>query len=425
MNQEVEDTIKEAKIYLKKLVALDNDLEAAEEQIITTFEETNKNIREKFSNLKATFMKLLDKREKTLLDQSKKIKDEAIEPLNDCRKIVQDKMMTTHKLIDSGSAIMSSHLHAFDTFMKDASLLGSLPEVPQLKEVPYISFHCCESSENDAKIILENLGEVSRIAPTQITQMTEKPGAIMVEWQIVENEERMTDIQDFRLQRAFGDVIKDKHLIVNFKDCYKGPETQYLVRDLLPGQPYSFRVSCKFEGIAEWSPWSLPQVFCTNLKPFSWQKNADFVISAENKIAKPSKDNASILFSDGAQFFVGHSIEFTFLETDEKASIAIIGLVTEDIAQTISNLDSLKKGSFLIKQSGQILVDGTEKSTVLPAFVKGQKVSFSSSEVNPGKLRFNIDSNEKRVTYDWLVKPESKMYFVAQFSSTNWKIFVE
>nr|CAI5844304.1 unnamed protein product [Callosobruchus analis] len=225
MNQEVEDTIKEAKIYLKKLVALDNDLEAAEEQIITTFEETNKNIREKFSNLKATFMKLLDKREKTLLDQSKKIKDEAIEPLNDCRKIVQDKMMTTHKLIDSGSAIMSSHLHAFDTFMKDASLLGSLPEVPQLKEVPYISFHCCESSENDAKIILENLGEVSRIAPTQITQMTEKPGAIMVEWQIVENEERMTDIQDFRLQRAFGDVIKDKHLIVNFKDCYKGVYT--------------------------------------------------------------------------------------------------------------------------------------------------------------------------------------------------------
>ncbi|VEN48941.1 unnamed protein product [Callosobruchus maculatus] len=264
-----------------------------------------------------------------------------------------------------------------------------------------------------------------RLHSFQITQMTEKPGAILVEWQIVENEERMTDIQDFRLQRAFGDVIKDKHLIVNFNDCYKGPESQYLVRDLQPGQPYSFRVSCKFEGIAEWSSWSLPQVFCTNLRPFSWQENADFMISAENKIAKPCRDNASILFSDGAQFFVGHSIEFTFLETDEKHSKAIIGLVTEDIAQTISNLESLKEGSFLIMQNGQILVDGTEKSTVLPAFVKGQKVSFSSGVANSGKLRLNIDSNEKRVTYDWLVKPDSKMYFVAQFSSTHWKIFVE
>nr|CAH7718676.1 unnamed protein product [Callosobruchus chinensis] len=222
MDQEVQDTIKEAKTYLKKLVALDNDLEAAVEQIITTCEETNKNIRQKFSNLKSTFVKLLDKREEILLDQSKKIKDEAIVPLNDCRKIVQDKMTTTHKLIDSGGAITPSHLNAFDTFMKDASLLGSLPEVPQLKEVPYISFHCCESSENEAKSILENFGEVSRIAPAQITQMTEKPGAIMVEWQIVENEERMTDIQDFRLQRAFGDVVKDKHLVVNFNDCYKG-----------------------------------------------------------------------------------------------------------------------------------------------------------------------------------------------------------
>ncbi|CAH1985574.1 unnamed protein product [Acanthoscelides obtectus] len=375
MDKEVEDTVKEAKLYLNKLTLLDNDLEAAIKQITTTFEETNKNIRETFSNLKATLIKILDKREELLLNQSKKIKGEAIVPLNDCRKVVQEKMKTTNKLIDTGSVIMSNPSSNFDCFMKDASLLGSLPEVPQLKEVPYISFHSCPSSENEVKNILEKLGEVSRIAPAQVTQMTEKPGAILVEWQIVENDERMTDIQEFKLQRAFGDVTKDLHLIVNFNDCYKGPETQHLVKDLQPGQPYSFRVACKFEGIAEWSAWSLPQVSSTRLKPFSWEENAYFETTGENKIAKPCKDDAPIIFSNGAQFFVGHSIEFTFLETDTKPSKATIGLVTE---RTVSNLRSLKEGSFLINQSGLILVDGVEKSTVLPAFAKGQKVTIST-----------------------------------------------
>lgn len=56
----------------------------------------------------------------------------------------------------------------------------------------------------------------------QISEFIEKPGAIHVEWQHIDTEERMTDIQEFRLQRAFGDVTKEKHLLVNFKDCYKG-----------------------------------------------------------------------------------------------------------------------------------------------------------------------------------------------------------
>lgn len=56
----------------------------------------------------------------------------------------------------------------------------------------------------------------------QINNFIEKPGSIQVEWQSIDNDDRLTDIQEFKLQRAFGDVIKEKHLVVNFKDCYRG-----------------------------------------------------------------------------------------------------------------------------------------------------------------------------------------------------------
>lgn len=92
---------------------------------------------------------------------------------------------------------------------------------------------------------------------------------------------------------------------------FLGLDTQFLVKDLKVDQPYSFRVCCKFEGIHEWSPWSLPQVSCTNLRPFCWKSNDDFILSNENKIAKPTVDFPRILYSDGAQFCVGHSVEFT------------------------------------------------------------------------------------------------------------------
>lgn len=113
------------------------------------------------------------------------------------------------------------------------------------------------------------------------------------------------------MQKAFGNVVAEKHLIVNFSDCYIGPEPQCLVKDLQPNQPYSFRVCCKFEGSNQWSPWSLPQVTQTTIKPFKWRNNKDFILADNNKIASPIRDSPSILASDGPQFSVGYSVEFT------------------------------------------------------------------------------------------------------------------
>ncbi|KAG5889281.1 hypothetical protein JTB14_007043 [Gonioctena quinquepunctata] len=419
---EVLETLKAANSYLNRLTLLDIELEHAKEQIVSTFKNTKKNIHETFSNLKEALTKILNDREKSLLDNAKNTENESLVPLQECRSVILDKIESTNKLINIGNSIIDGVTHNVDTFTTNASMLGSLPEVPDLKEVPYLSFHYEESSEIEVMEILTQFGYVSRIAPIQVTELFEKPGALLIEWKNVEIEERMTDIQEFRLQRAFGNVVEDKHLLVNFKDCYRGLDTQFLVKDLLAGQPYSFRVCCKFEGTTEWSPWSLPQVASTSLRHFSWKPNEDFCISNENKIATPMKPNCKIL-SDGAQFSVGHSVEFTFLEVD--TTEAFIGLIWESLQKNLETSNLIMEASFLVNSSGKIFVDGSEKSTILPNFTKGQKVCFTCDGINNQKVRVNIDSNEKRVTYDWPANPDSNMFFIAQFFSTKWKIMVE
>ncbi|KAJ8931938.1 hypothetical protein NQ314_015105 [Rhamnusium bicolor] len=408
-NKEILDTLKAAKQYLSRLKLLDNEIESAVKQIINTFEETEKNIHETFSNLKDSLVNILNKRENCLLDQAKKARKDGLAPLEECRIVILEKIETTNKLINIGNSVINGSSDNLDKFTKDACLLGSLPEVPELKEVPFISFHYEPTSEIEVKDILGQFGDVCRIAPIQITELIEKPGAILVEWQSIENEDRMTDIQEFRLQRAFGDVIMEKHLLVNFNDCYKGLETQFLVKDLQVDQPYSFRVCCKFEGTLEWSPWSLPQVSKTTLMPFSWKTHEDYFMSNDNKIAKPIKNSPRVLYSDGPQFCVGHSVEFTFLDVDP--SDAIVGLASENHYNTFCDLNSAWENSFFINRNGRIFVDGVEKATRLSDFTTGLKVCFTCDLVNDQKVRVNIDSNDKRVTYDWLINPNSKMFF--------------
>ncbi|XP_028129694.1 cytokine receptor-like factor 3 isoform X2 [Diabrotica virgifera virgifera] len=257
----------------------------------------------------------------------------------------------------------------------------------------------------------------------KVAELTEKPGAVLVEWKVVvDNEEKVTDIEEFRLQKALGNVHEDKHLVVNFHDAYKGLDCQFLQKDLKVNEQYSFRVCCKFEGTTEWSPWSLPQVGSTSLKPFSWQFSQDYELTNEFKVAKPKKDDVDMLYSEGAQFSAGYAIDFMFLEGHP--SDAVVGLVCEGLDELPKNVKQCKEGTFVINRNGKISVDGVEKSTVLPEFHRGSKVTFTCQEVND-KLRINIDSKDRIVTYDWSVSPDIKMYFVAQFSSANWKVMVE
>lgn len=64
----------------------------------------------------------------------------------------------------------------------------------------------------------------------KINSLTEKPGAILVEWE--ENEavdDRLNGVQEFRLQFAFGDTLNNPHLLVNFHDCYIGISIKVII----------------------------------------------------------------------------------------------------------------------------------------------------------------------------------------------------
>jgi hypothetical protein len=62
----------------------------------------------------------------------------------------------------------------------------SLPAVPNLEEVPDVSFQCpVESVRAELERTLAGLGRVSRMGPVQVTEVEEKPGALLVRWEEV------------------------------------------------------------------------------------------------------------------------------------------------------------------------------------------------------------------------------------------------
>jgi hypothetical protein len=73
-----------------------------------------------------------------------------------------------------------------------------------------------------------------------------------------------------------------------------------------------------------------------------------------------------------------------------------------------------------------VFVDGREKTTKLPRLEKGSKVSFTCELIQDSKIRVNIDSNNKTVTYDWNISsPDHKLYFAIFFREREWKVLVE
>lgn len=62
----------------------------------------------------------------------------------------------------------------------------SLPAVPSLEEVPDVSFQCpMESVSVKVEQTLSGVGAVSRMGPVQVTEVDEKPGALLVRWEEV------------------------------------------------------------------------------------------------------------------------------------------------------------------------------------------------------------------------------------------------
>nr|CAD7412119.1 unnamed protein product [Timema cristinae] len=505
------ETVDTAKDYACKLEDLLSSVKGANDQIQTSTQKTISEIDSTFDLLVSTLLESLNKRRALLRTEALRLRDDGLAPLKACRDIIDEKLRATKLYIEEGRNILrvgglTTSLEKTLCFTEQASLLGSLPAVPNLEEVADLSFQCpVESIVPELQQCVANIGQVSRMGPVQITEVHEKPGALLVQWEEVDYE-RVVDVHSFRLQLAYGDVRGQDHLqLSNYHDAYVGPEGQHLVRDLRPGVPYTFRVCCRVEGSSDWS-WG--------------ESNSNYLITNEKKLASKTSPEQSVLLSRTAQFGPGHSIEFTVLECGIGCSDEGLGLVAGPVegenliqpgclfvntqavysvlvakenssfywlvwqplyltfSRTNENSHYTRRGSsggyltlWFLGQSqedmtssehnstltltlsntlskglkapstlthtlsehsitcvhvcapGSVFVDGAEKTTKLPSLQKCSKVCFTCENIRDGKIRVNVDSDNKTVTYDWSVR--CPLYFAVCFGEMGWKVMVE
>lgn len=98
-------------------------------------------------------------------------RNQSLAPLEASKSDISSKIGITNKLINDGECLLNGTNKNFDEFSEKSSLLGSLPAIPELKEVPYISFQYEPNLESELLDICTQFGEVSRIAPVQVPKL--------------------------------------------------------------------------------------------------------------------------------------------------------------------------------------------------------------------------------------------------------------
>ncbi|XP_059470032.1 cytokine receptor-like factor 3 [Neocloeon triangulifer] len=398
---------------IERIEELFSLLDLAESQVSSSADKAIKDINAFCDALSAAIEAAIETRKQALTAEVLKAKAEGIAGLKPYREAVGSRLGT----INESDANICSALSRPGKRGRSKNTL----RIPRKEELPHISVQL-PGRALQTKVCNEIMaaGKVSSRGPVQLTFIEEKPGALLLNWEEVD-QGRAVDFCQFRLQRAHGDACHNPSLEANFHDIYRGPDASFLAKELIPGDPYTFRVCSRAEGDQEWSAWSLPKVAITRLKHFGWQiDNPNYQVTNDNKIASKISSDPSVLYSCGAQFGPGHSIEFTVLEAKECMSDEGFGLASKKLAG-----DSLfQTGTLIVNGQGSIFVDGSAKTTKLPALTLGSKVTFTCEEVASDRMRVHIDSDNKTVTYDWRV-PAQPLLFVLGFGQVGWKVLVE
>ncbi|XP_044736212.1 cytokine receptor-like factor 3 [Chrysoperla carnea] len=427
MNEIITSTLKDANRHLNKLNEQNAILKKAIFEVEESAQNTIREIDAIFDKIKNQINNIIETKRNKLKENTKSIQIKSITPLKQCKKVIENEIVSTEKYILSGQHLLNTTDELYSAeFEEQSKKLGSLPAVPTIEEIPFISF---QYDLNDLMVEFEtrinNIGNISQIGPIQITQHLERPGGCLIEWSELEVDDNTSfDIQLYNLQRSYGDLTLNPELEVNFKDCYTGSNCFYLAKDMRCNDVYTFRVRCLTENSTIWSAWSRPYVVSTHLKPFMWSSvSTDYKLTNDNTIATKCSTHTAIIYSDSAQFYPNYSIEFTILESSEPSKFQCIGLIDKPIPE---EKNIIRQGTFVLSTTGQLFVDGNEKLTQLPKLDKNSKVIFSSELMLPDKLRITVENQNKTVTYDWIVDdPEQPLYFAACMDGQPWKLLVE
>ncbi|XP_066961686.1 cytokine receptor-like factor 3 [Macrobrachium rosenbergii] len=421
------DTITTLEQHHEQLLELCEQINLAKKQVTDSASNTKTTINTVFENFLAAVTDTVNERCKKLIEEVEKVQEEALDPLEQCSQMLEAKVREASERVEQGKRLQKhGGVLAKDTvirFQEEAGAMTSLPEVPALCAVPSVSveFPSDPSLIEGMHQLLADAGTVSRMGPVQITNIVEKPGALLVSWEEVD-EDVSDDGIEFYLQCSTAGAVDSK--TAAFHCRYKGPDYSYLLRDIYAGESYLLRVASRREGSTSLGPWSLVQSAKTTIPHFRWQQraNSGWTIADEGRLASKVNSDLEVLHSDGPLLVPGTSVLFKVACGGVGCSDEGLGLACKPIS---GPEQLLYQGALFLNTQGCVFLDGVSRVTWLPAIQEGVHVSFAVEKVSSIKLRVYIECQDKQVTYEWGVPDaHSGLYFVASFGEPCWRISV-
>lgn len=426
--QEAKESIEAAQNYRSELQQRLQGLSQARKQVRGSSSQARESLRRHFSELQAAASQLLGDRLSSLLAQVDAMEADSVQPLDECRSLVEHGVGQADELLREGEAALRCGLgereDRLGSFTRKALhiQLDSLPEIPALVDVPSISAQLDDSLLALLRDRVSRHGSVSSRPPVQIEELQERPGSVLVRWCKADEDFAAAE---YRLQyRRAGSRGS------GYQDAYVGRDSDFLVLHLDPHTDYLFRVCARGDGRTEWSAWSSPQTGTTTLPALEWCPVSEGYLLSSRRDVVLRNDSAQsrcpVVYSNTPSYFCGQTLTFKISAVGQLDHRDGLGVCVDSRRGT----ESLQRDQAVcISTNGAVFVNGKEMTNQLPAISLGSAVTFDMEVVgvSPGglKLRVTIGSGTREVVFDWLLEPPVDcLFFACAFVHPGWKVLV-
>ncbi|KAK3742722.1 hypothetical protein RRG08_025664 [Elysia crispata] len=449
--QSVIEILDSAHTYRYELAEVLDGIKSLQEQVNLSSDAALKQVEAHFTKLKNAIIKAMDKRLTQLQHEIENIRDSALKPLDECKSLVDDGLSAAAQIMEEGGSILKNdpekNLEAILNFKDDPKIkaLGSLPAIPESAEVACINVSWTPDLRQQLEDAISLEGKVLAHAPVQITEVIEKPGSLLVQWG--EENEDESEVCEFWLQYAKGSHKELNPTNAVFHTAYVGTSASYVVKHLRTQTAYTFRVCGRGESHTPWSAWSVPRVSATSVEHYQWAEPRDetYSLSNENKtLTRTNEGLTHIIYSHKPSLTLGNTLTMKMLDDADKSPGDGLFIATKnDLVD-----DFIQDNVIYVNLYGSVFVNGQEMTMQLPEIKRGSIVAFEMEPVSNSKVRVNIQTEDKEVTFDWKVEPtspsvddrgafglagltgsnaqeERAFYFGVRFSQEDWKVAVD
>ncbi|KAH3863853.1 cytokine receptor-like factor 3 [Dreissena polymorpha] len=443
--QNVIDTIDNAHSQKLQLDQQSLSLSQAKQQVEDSANNARSAVHKHLEALQTSLCQSLGRIEVQLIEEIEQLRSSNLEPLLQCEDVIHQALTAATACMEQGKAVLASgpEDHVDDLLkFKDFCLtkdLNCVPEVPSLHEVAYIDMVYNPDSLTELEEVLSRAVHVTDLQPVHITEIVERPGSLLVSWELASHEEDL-EVSEYQLQYCYGAVNAIEADKATFHSAYMGPQSSFLVRKLRANTPYSFRVCCRVEGETYASVWSVPRVAATSITHYEWDGTTEgYSTSNENKMGTRTTGLTRVLYSNYQCLHAGFPITFRILDAGERSPLDGLGIVvTNEDSETMK-----REGAVFLACDGTVFIDGQEMKTRLPSLARNSCVTIQTETLANWKVRVSIQVGEKELTFDWkvdkqvtlgmigglgmtpLMQDSPGFFFGMIFSHEDWKVSVE